>query len=250
MRERPDAVDALYAELMKAGSRPAELRALLERQADDPTALITALRRPAPVPFLEMVAETPPWSRDARVLAVVVLNPRAPRSLALRLVSSLHWRDQADVAASPRVDAGARVRAEALLREQLADLRLGERITLARLATPAVLPPLLADGDARVTEAALGNPRLREEDLVTALRAVTVPRPLLEAVTVSPRWRESYAVRLALVLQPRTPLALALAQISSLLPRDLERVAHTDGLTPLVQAAALRVARERPRDES
>ena len=246
MTERADSVDALYAELMHVAGKPAELAALLQRQGDDRTRLLAVLRRPAPVPFLELVATTPPWSRDPRVLAVVVLNPRAPRELALPLLPSLHWRDLADVAASPRVDAGARVRAEALLKEQLPDLRLGERITLARLATPAVLAPMLGDPDARVTEGALLNPRLREEALVLALRAATVPRALLEAVTVSARWRESYAVRLALVLQPRTPLALALAQLSSLLPRDLERVAEAAGILPLVQAAALRVAREKP----
>lgn len=244
MNPRPDAVDTLYAEVMHA--RPEEFAALLDRQGDDPTVLVTMLRRPAPVRFLELVAETPPWSRDARVLAVVVLNPRTPRALAQRLMPSLHWRDLADVAASPRVDAGGRVRAEALLEEQLPDLRLGERVTLARIATPAVLTPLLADTERRVADASLLNPRLREADLVLALRAAAAPRALLEAVTASPRWREAYAVRLALVLQPRTPLALALGQLSSLLPRDLERVAQTDGIAPLVQAAALRVAREQP----
>jgi hypothetical protein len=246
VRPRADTADTLYAEVMRAAYRPDELRALLERQVDDPTPLISMLRRPAPVPFLEIVAETSPWSRDARVLAVVVLNPRTPRALAVRLVPALHWRDLADVAASPRVDAGARVRAEAVLKEQLPDLRLGERITLARLATPALLPPLLLDAERRVVETALLNPRVREEDLVFAVRASTAPRSLLEGVTLSPRWRECYAVRLTLVLQPRTPLALALAQLSSLVRRDLERVAATEGLAPLVQAAARRVAEESP----
>lgn len=240
-----DAVEDLYARLMRAGESPADLVALLLRQGDDSTVLVSLLRRALPARFLEMVADTPPWSRDPRVLAVVVLNPRTPRPLALRLVPWLRWRDLADVAASPRVDPGARVRAEGLLKEQLGDLRLGERVTLARIATPAVLVPMLADPEPRVAEASLLNPRLREEDLVLAVRAATAPRALLEAITSSSRWRESYAVRLALVLQPRTPLALALGQISSLLPRDLERVARTEGIVPLVQAAALRVARER-----
>jgi hypothetical protein len=44
------------------------------------------------------------------------------------------------------------------------------------------------------------------------------------------------------VLQPRTPLSLALGQLSSLLKRDLERVARTPELAPLVRAAARRVA--------
>jgi hypothetical protein len=248
VKARTDAVDGLYAEVMRAGERPAELGALLGRQGDDPTLLVSLLRRPVPVRFLELVADTPPWSRDARVLALVVLNPRTPRTLALRLVPSLHWRGLADVAASPRVDPGARVRAEGLLKEQLPDLRLGERVTLARIATSAVLAPMLADREALVAASSLLNPRLREEDLVLALRAAAAPRALLEEAAASPRWRECYAVRLALVLQPRTPLALALGQLSSLVPRDLERVARTEGITPLVQAAALRVAREKPED--
>jgi hypothetical protein len=238
----PADADALYAELMRA--RPEALAALLPPADGDPTLLMAVLRRPVPARFLELVAGTPPWSRDPRLLAAVVLNPRVPRALAQQLLPSLHWRDLADVAVSPRVDAAARVRAETILREQLPDLRLGDRVTLGRLATPPVLGPLLLDAEPRGVEAALQNPRLREEDLLLAVRAAAPPRALLEAITVSSRWREAYAVRLALVLQPRTPLALALGQLSALLPRDLERVAATDGLAPLVCAAALRVAGE------
>src|SRR6185436_5552043 len=100
------------------------------------------------------------WSGDARLLAAIAQNPRAPRGLALRLLPALFWRDLADVASSPRVDATVRVRAEALLLEAIPDLRVGERITLARLATPRVLKPLLADAEEKVTSACLPNPRL------------------------------------------------------------------------------------------
>jgi len=60
-----------------------------------------------------------------------------------------------------------------------------------------------------------------------------------EVAAASPRWKEHYAVRLALVLQPRTPLPLSLLQLSSLLKSDLIRVARTEGLAPLILAAAL-----------
>jgi hypothetical protein len=168
----------------------------------------------------------------------VVLSPRAGRGLSLRLLSQLSWRDLADVAATPRVPAAVRLRAESLLREALRDLRLGDKITLARLATASVLAALLRDDEPRVLEAALLNPRLREQDLLTALRREDVPRPLIEACTSSPRWSANYAVRLALVLQPRTPQPVALLQISTLVPRDLKRVAGARDLRPLVRAAA------------
>jgi hypothetical protein len=153
-------------------------------------------------------------------------------------VSSLFWRDLADVAATPHVPAAVRVRAEAALKELLEDMRLGDRVTLAKVATPALLPRLLVDSDRKVTESALINRRLREEDVLYAIRLPDVPLALLDAVVASPRWAEVYGVRLALVLQPRTPLSVALLQISSLVKRDLVRVSQATGLRPLLQASA------------
>jgi hypothetical protein len=234
---RAAAVDALHGEVLKAGSSVSRFRELL-REPMDEQVLMAVLRRAVPAPFLELLAASPPWSERPRVLARVVLSPRAPRSLSLRLLAQLSWRELADVAGAPWVPAGVRLRAEALLRDVQHDLRLGDRITLARLATASVLPLLLVDEDARVTEAALQNPRLREGDLVTVVRRDDVPKVLLESCARSSRWSPNYAVRLALALQPRTPLPVALLQISSLVPRDLRRVADTADLRPLVRAAA------------
>lgn len=238
----PAGLDALYAEVLGAGGSLPRIREVLGRHAPGESTLRSLLRRPVAVPFLEHLGSTPPWSERPAVLGAVVLNPRAPRALALRLVASLYWRDLADVAATPRVDGAVRARAEGILEERLSELRLGERITLARLATPALLRPLLADAEPRVLEVALRNPRVREEDVVLAIRREVASRALLEAAAASSRWRDSYAVQLALVLQPRTPLALSLGRIRTLLRRDLVRVAETEGLRPLVRAAALRVA--------
>ncbi len=236
------AVDALFAAALLAGESRARARELLAT-VDDERLLVALLRRAVPLALLEEVAAVPPWCERPRVLARVVLHPRAGAGLALRLVSALHWRDLAEVAATMRVTASVRARAEALLRDGLTEMRLGDRVTLARLATPAVLPLLLAAAEPRVVEAALANPRLREEDLVQALRATSVSRTLLECACASPRWSESYAVRLALVLQPRTPLSLALHRISGLVPRDLGRVSADRSLVPVVRLAAQRVLR-------
>jgi hypothetical protein len=239
----PD-LDALHAEVLRLGGNPAAIRALLgERPLGEPE-MIALLHRAVTPALLEGVASTPPWSERPRVLGAIVLNPKAPRILAQRLLPYLFWRDLADVAVSPRVEGGVRARAEGTLKEKVVELRLGEKITLARLAPPSVLRLLLAESDAKVLDAALLNPRLREADLVSLVQGAEAGRALLERVAGSRRWQESYAVRLALTLQPRTPLALALAQITSLTPHDLRRVADSPGIAPLIQAAAARVARK------
>jgi hypothetical protein len=238
-------VDALFAELLRAGPSAPRLREVLARPDLDEVVMLGVLRRAVPVRFLELVAATPPWSERPRLLGGVALNPKTPRVLALRLLPSLFWHDLADVAASPRLPQGVRGRAEAILQEQLPDMRLGEKVTLARIATTPVLVRLLAASEPKVARSCLINPRLREEDLVTAVRQETAAPALLEEAAASSRWGDHYAVRLALVLQPRTPLGVALAQLTSLLDRDLERVASSAGLRPLVQAAALRLAETR-----
>jgi hypothetical protein len=241
--DRPGEVDSLHAELRSAGERAAALRELLRRRSPDESVLVAVLRRAVPVKLLEGLAAWPPWSETPRVLGAVALNPRSPSQLVLRLLSSLYWRDLAEVARSPRLVAAVRLRAESLLVERLPELRLGDRITLARLATPAVLRPLLLGGETRVVRAALYNPRLRESDLVEALQKDTAPVALIREAADSSRWHDCYGVRLAVALQARTPLGVALAQLTSLLPRDLLRISETPGLVPLVQLSALRVAR-------
>jgi hypothetical protein len=230
---------------MRAGAAAPALREVLEHHGADKPLLVALLRRAVPLAFLELIASASPWSEDHRLLAAVVLSPRATRPLGLKLVGSLLWRDLADVAASPRVASAVKIRAEGLLQDQLPDLRLGEKITLAKIATAPVLMPLLVDPDPKVVEAGLINRLLREEDLLTLVRADQPSTPLLEGIVASSRWRERYALRLAIALQPKAPLALALGQLSALLPRDLRRVAATAGLSPLVQAAAARVAETR-----
>lgn len=237
-------LDNLYTELLRAGENVADIRGFLTRHQPDDLLLLGLLRRAVPMRFLEFVATTSPWSERPRTLAGVVLNPRTPAPLALRVVQGLLWRDLAEVAHSPRLAAAVRNRAEALLVDQVPDLRTGEKVTLAKIATPPVLRLVILDPDRKVSEAALINPRLREEDLLLVIRQPTVPVGLLEEAAASRRWAANYAVRRELVLQPRTPLAVALAQLSSLISKDLLRIADTEGLAPLIQRAALRVAQQ------
>jgi hypothetical protein len=139
------------------------------------------------------------------------------------------------------VPVAVRAKAEGSLKDQLRDLRLGEKVALARLATPAVIRALLGEGEPKVLAALLNNPRLREEDLLQALRRPDLRPSLIDAVVASSRWARAYFVRLELVLQPKTPLPIAMLQLSSLVRRDLRRVAEGRGLRPLVQVAAERL---------
>jgi len=235
-------VDALFTDVLKAGESLPAIREVLQRSQPDETTLIALLRRAVPIALLEHLAAASPWAEKPLVLGAVVRNPRVPRALGLKLMPYLFWHDLAEVAANPWTQGALRIRAETLLKERLVEMRLGDKIALGRVATAPVLGALMRETDPKVLEAAVQNPRLRQEDLLQQIRSETVSLAFLEAVAGSRRWKDQYGVRLAFVLQPRTPLPLALAQVSALVRTDLMRVAETKGLRPLLQAAALRVA--------
>ncbi|HEY5908097.1 MAG TPA: hypothetical protein VIZ31_08630 [Vicinamibacteria bacterium] len=239
--------DALHGRVVRAGENARAQRDLLDEFQPDETLLVSLLRRAVPLRFLEVVAATRPFCDRVLVVAQVVLNPRTPRGLSLRLLPQLFWRQLAEVAVTPHVPAAVRVKAEGSLKDQLRNLRLGERVALARIATPALIQALLEEAEPKVLAPLLDNPRLREEDLLAALRRPEAPAALIQAVAGSTRWSLRYFVRLELVLQARTPLPIAMLQLSSLVKRDLRRVAEARGLRPLVQVAAERLL---GRDES
>lgn len=248
--ETKGALDALHAALLRAGEDRRHLLRLLDDWGPDEVQLVTLLRRALPVAFLEVVGTTRPWCDRPSAVAQVVLHARCPRGLSLRLLPQLYWKQLADVAATPHVPAAVRVKAEGSLKDLLRDLRLGEKVALARIATPPLIQALLAESAPKVLGGLLDNPRMREADLLQALRRPDVSPSLIAAVADSPRWAEKYFVRLELVLQPRTPLPIAMLQLSSLVKRDLVRVKEARGLRPLIQVAAERLlaAGESPED--
>jgi hypothetical protein len=238
-------VEDLHAAILQLPDQVNEQRRLLDERQPNDQVLIGVLRRAVPLCFLEAVVATEPWNRRSVILAGVALSPRISHVLAMRVLPQLPWRALAQVSSTPRLSGPVRLRAETLLKEILPDLRLGERIALARLASNATLRLLLADTEARVVEAALMNPRLREEDVQYAVGRDGATRNLLEQVAESWRWRESYALKVALVSHPRTPIAVSLGRLTGLLDKDLRKVAVSPGLRTVVQAAALRVLDER-----
>jgi hypothetical protein len=248
-RMRQDAgeceIDRLYSELVLIGENVAGVQEFCARHELSESVLLALLRRAVPHKFLEHVVNTRPWSERSGILGAAAMNPRVPRHIALRLVSALTWVDLARLAVTPRVDAAVRSRCEEILNERLPDMRLGERVALARRATPRILMRLLLDDDPKIIDAGLLNPRLREEDVLYSIRREGPSRTLLGRVTECFRWRDNHAIRLALVLQPRTPLSVALTQLSHLLDSALAQLAVTTTLPPLVRAGAERVLEER-----
>jgi hypothetical protein len=117
-------------------------------------------------------------------------------------------------------------------------LTLGERKALARRPNRANFDKLLADPHPDVVRLLLENPRLTEDDVLR----MASKRPAFPAILVElarhAAWSSRPRVRLALVLNPRTPPELAILFASLLGRPELESVSLATNLPRAVLDAA------------
>lgn len=125
-------------------------------------------------------------------------------------------------------------------------LTLGERKSLARRPDRDMLERLLRDPHPDVIRQVLVNPRLTEDDVLRmAARRPSRPDVLTE-IARSSRWAHRPRLRMALVLNPDTPLAIAGPILGLLLRHELRLVATSPTVAPAVRALALEHLQRRP----
>jgi hypothetical protein len=129
-------------------------------------------------------------------------------------------------------------------------LTLGERKSLARRPDRDTMERLLSDPHPDVIQRLLGSARVLEDDVVRLAAKRPGRADVLAQIARSTRWSHRPRVRLALVMNPRTPGEIA-ARIAGLLLRpELERVVRSPAVPASVRAVCLEHLERRPPVES
>jgi len=158
-----------------------------------------------------------------KVRMAMAAHSRTPRRIALRLIRELYTFDLVQFSQMSSAPAGLKRAADDLLVTRLSSITLGERISLARRASPQVVSALLADQEPSVWQAALENPRLTEAAVIRALQRGATSA-FVEAVCHHATWSPRADIRIALLRNAHTPLAHALEFARRLPPTQLRDV--------------------------
>ncbi|MBX3227018.1 MAG: hypothetical protein KIT84_41225 [Labilithrix sp.] len=125
-------------------------------------------------------------------------------------------------------------------------LTLGERKSLARKPDREMTERLLRDPHPDVIRMLLVNPKVTEDD-VLSLAARRPCRPdVLMQIARSPRWSHRPRIRIALVLNPDTPLDVAAPLVGLLVRQELRLVATSTTVAPALRALCLEHLERRP----
>ena len=129
---------------------------------------------------------------------------------------------------------------------QISRLEPMQKIRLALLGSAFERRVLIRDSNKSVCMSAIKSPRIKENEVVTYCANRSLSHDVVRYISTRRDWTKLYAVKLNLVLNPKTPMAAAMTFLGHLHAHDVRKVAHSKNIpSALAQAAKRRMARRR-----
>ncbi|GLI38107.1 hypothetical protein KI811_08995 [Geobacter hydrogenophilus] len=212
-------------------SSPEVLRAALRNPALDGNHLLALLgRRDLTEELLKTVAGLDTVAGNHNLTVALVQNPGTPAGVALSLLPRLYLFELVTLSELPGTTPDQRLAAERAIIQRLPTTPLGNRITLARRASAAVLDALMKEGDVRVVEPCLANPRLKEASVFQLVSSSRSSSEAIAAVARHQRWANRPNLKGAMLKNPRTPTPLFVTLLAGAPAMELRNLAASGRL--------------------
>lgn len=127
------------------------------------------------------------------------------------------------------------------IRKMITTMTVGQKIKLALLGTKEARALLIFDSNKVVSSLVLKNPMLSETEAVAIAKSKSVRDDILRGIARDKKFMKSYAVKHALVSNPKTPMSLALALLPQMREADIKRLAKSKSVGAAVSAQAKRM---------
>jgi hypothetical protein len=116
-----------------------------------------------------------------------------------------------------------------------------EKVKLARLGNAEARSLLVRDRNKLVAAAAVRSPKVQEQEVLAFAKARNVAEEVLRIVASSREWTRSYAVKLALVANPKCPQPWAIRFLNYLQECDLRAIMKSKDVPTAVSTHARRM---------
>lgn len=138
------------------------------------------------------------------------------------------------------VDLAAEAEKRQARHAQLRTMSPMEKIRAALLGSAADRAVLVRDNNKTVAMAAIKCPRVRDNEVVAFSADRSLTNDVIRYIASRREWVKLYAVKVNLVMNPKTPMPRAMALLSALSRKDLAKVARSKNVSSTLQKAAKR----------
>ena len=118
--------------------------------------------------------------------------------------------------------------------KRLATMTIAQKVAVALKGNKEVRTALLRDSNKLVAVAAIKNPRITDQEVVQVAASKNANEEVLRIVCNNREWTRSYGVKLALVMNPKTPLGVAMRFLPLLNQSDLKNIATSKNLSSAI----------------
>lgn len=214
------------------------LAAMLKNPALNENHLFMMLKRhDLPEELVKSICRLSLTESSHNLKAALARHPRLPAPQLLGLLPHLHLFELLNICLLPDTSPDQKLAAERAIIQRLPATPLGNRMTLARRGTAVLLEALVKEGDARILELCLSNPRLKEGTLYQFLRGGRADAETISMVARSPRWRNRPNIREAILTNQKTPLIWFTLWLPAMRPAELRRLISSNRLSALQRKA-------------
>ncbi len=223
-------------ELFSLMERPSPdiLRAALRNPALDEAHLLALLRHTGLHPdlFTLLHQQHEPPAGNYQVLFALAQHAEAPPHIVSALLPRLYLFDLLKLCCLPSIPQDQRVAAERAIIQRIPTQPLGNKLTLARRGTAAIVEALLKEGQPQLVAACLDNPHLKEGALHQFINSAVSTAETISQIARHNRWQHRPELQQAILKNPRTP-AIWFTLLLPRLPRSVvKNLALSPRLTP------------------
>jgi hypothetical protein len=116
-----------------------------------------------------------------------------------------------------------------------------QKIKLARLGGKEARSMLVKDRNRIVSSAVLASPKLTETEVITYAQNRSIGDEMLRIISNNREWTKNYQIKLALTMNPKTPIPQAVKFLNYLQDRDLRTLMKSRDVSNNISAHARRI---------
>jgi len=124
---------------------------------------------------------------------------------------------------------------------EILQMKVGEKLKLALKGNKEARSILIRDPNRLIQRFVLHNPRISDDEVLAIAKNRNLDQEILRKIGDHRKWPQNYQIRLALVTNPKTPLATALPLINQVGERDLRFIAKSKNVSATVVTQARRL---------
>ena len=163
---------------------------------------------------------------------------KQPEDSAAALMAEYHEELAREAEAAAGAETAEDQQRKLTITQRIMKMSVAEKIKLATLGNREARTILVRDANKLVSLAAAQSPRITDGEILSLAHSKTASAEILRYIYENRDFLKTYAIRVALVRNPKVPLPTALKFLPTLQDRDIKELARDRNVPATVQAQA------------